>query len=91
MIRRKKKILDGIDKEILRLLLVKRPLVSRKIANYVGITPSAVMPRLCNMESLGIIKKYKVHSMRFYTRKFENFKLKIKSPRYILWDLNLKK
>ena len=45
MIKRKNKELDGIDREILRVLYLYRPIVSRKIAKSVGISASAIGPR----------------------------------------------
>jgi DNA-binding Lrp family transcriptional regulator len=88
---RKKKILDGIDKEILRVLYIRKPLVGRQIAKAVGLTASAISPRLENLRKLGIIKPVKISGMRVFSRKFGNQTIKIKSPRNIFWDLDIKK
>jgi DNA-binding Lrp family transcriptional regulator len=91
MAKRKKKILDGIDREILRALLYRRPLVSRQIAKYVGISSPAIFPRLDQLKDLGIIKISRISGIRYFEREF-NYKIKkIKSPRSIHWDLDIKK
>lgn len=87
---RKKKILDGIDKEIMRVLLIKSPLVSRKIAKYVGVTPAAITPRLNNLQKKGIIKKSESSVIRSFNIQNKNSVIKIKSPRYIKWGLDIK-
>jgi len=87
---RKKKILDGIDKEILRVLYLRRPLVSRQIAKSVGLTASAIRPRLNNLVERGLIKKSKISKMRIFKRRNRGKIIKINSPRYIFWDLDLK-
>jgi len=58
---RRKKVLDGIDREILRCLYQRnpKPMVSRNIAKCVGRTPSAISPRLNNLKTQGIIKPVK--------------------------------
>ena len=90
MKKRKKKILDGIDREILRVLYTRHPLPSRKIARYVGLTTPAIFPRLENLKSNGIIKISKVYGYRIFERSFGNKLRKIKSPQSIFWDLDLK-
>ncbi|MBD3252179.1 winged helix-turn-helix transcriptional regulator [Candidatus Pacearchaeota archaeon] len=87
---RKKDVLDGIDREILRVLLKRRPLVSRQIASKVGLTPSAISPRLMNLKKKGILKPAKILGLRNFKRNFKNKIQKIKSPRSIYWDLDLK-
>ena len=88
---RKKKILDGIDKEILRVLYSRRPLVSRQIAKFVGLSPAAISPRLENLKNMGIIKNGKKSKTRVYERTFGKKTVKIHSPRSIYWDLDLVK
>ncbi|MBR9705050.1 winged helix-turn-helix transcriptional regulator [Candidatus Pacearchaeota archaeon] len=90
MLKRKKKIFDGIDKEIIRLLLVKNPLSSRQIAINVGLTPSAISPRLNNLKKKGILVRKKISVLRCFNRRYGDSVLKIKSPRCILWDLDIK-
>ncbi len=87
---RKKKILDGIDKEILRCLYHRRPLVTNQIAKCVGRTPPAIKPRLINLQKMGLIKPSKVSGIRQFKRIFGTKQVKIKSPRSIYWDLDLK-
>lgn len=86
---RKKNILDGIDKEILRVLLIRRPLVTRKIAQVVGLTSSAITPRLRRLKNEGILKISKEDKQRVFKRKFGNRIVTIRAPRNIFWDLDL--
>lgn len=87
---RKKKLLDGIDKEILRSLYAKRPLVSSRIAKAVGLSSSAISPRLNSLREMGIIKILKISKVRTFERNFGELKIKIESPRSIFWDLDFK-
>ncbi len=87
---RKKQALDGIDREILRFLYKQSPMVGSKIALRVGITSSAVAPRLNNLKKKGILKESKISGIRSFKRKFGNSIRKIKSPRSIYWTLDLK-
>ena len=91
MKKRKKIILDGIDREILRVLYSRSPLPSRQIAKYVGLSSPAIFPRLNHLKSKGIIKISKVYGFRIFERTFGNKIRKIKSPQSIFWDLDLKK
>ncbi|MEM0465854.1 MAG: winged helix-turn-helix transcriptional regulator [Candidatus Pacearchaeota archaeon] len=86
---RKKKILDGIDKEILRVLYKRKRLVSRQIAKSVGLTPPAIIPRLQNLKNQGLIKIEKISKNRIFERKFNNKLVKIKAPKSIFWSLDL--
>jgi predicted transcriptional regulator len=86
---RKKKVLDGIDKEILRTLYEKRPLVSREIAKSVGLTAGAIAPRLNNLKKKRILKIKGTEGLRTFKRSFNGKVKLIKSPRSILWDLDL--
>ena len=89
---RKNKILDGIDREILRCLYQSsKPLVSSNIAKCVGRTPSAISPRLNNLKSQGIIKQTKITGLRSFNRQFGNRSVRISAPRSIFWGLDLKK
>lgn len=90
MLKRKKKIFDGIDKEIIRLLLVKNPLSSRQIAINVGLTPSAIFPRLNSLKKKGILVRKNISVLRCFNRRCGDSVLKIKSPRSILWNLDIK-
>ncbi len=87
---RKTRVIDGTDREILRALYEKRPLAGRQIARRVGITASAVAPRLCNLLSVGIIKKVKVEGMRHFQREINGQMEMVKCPRRIIWDLDIK-
>ena len=87
---RKRKILDGIDREILRCLKDER-MVSQRIAKCVGRAPSSISPRLRNLETRGIIKKVRTQGIRNFNRSFGNKRVKISSPRSILWGLDMKK
>lgn len=86
---RKKEILDGIDKEVLRALMIRRPLVTRKIAEIVGLTSSAITPRLHRLKNQGILKISKTDKLRVFKRKFGNRSIIIRAPRNIFWDLDL--
>ena len=86
---RKKKVLDGIDKEILRLLYEKGKLVSREIAKNVGLTASAITPRLNSLRKKGLIKIVGISGIRNFKRTFNGHVKKIKSPSSILWSLDL--
>jgi len=87
---RKTKIIDGTDREILRALYEQRPLDGRQIARRVGITASAVAPRLLNLLFLGIIRKVKVGAMRNFQREINGQMVRIKAPRRVMWDLDIK-
>ena len=86
---RKKEILDGIDKEILRALIIRRPLVTRKIAEIVGLTSSGITPRLNKLKNQGILKISRIDKIRVFKRKFGNREIFIRAPRNIFWDLDL--
>ena len=88
---RRRNTLDGIDREILRCLKTQNKMVNRQIAKCVGRTPSAISPRLNNLQKQGIIKQVQIQGMRTYNRTFGNRKVQIKAPRSIFWGLDLKK
>ena len=82
MIKRKKKLIDGMDRDILRFLVGSTiPPTSRQIAQRVNISGSAVLPRLDNLKSQGIVKQVKCGTIR----------RKTKAPSKICWGLDLKK
>ncbi len=89
MQKRKTKVIDGKDKEILKTLYEKRPLAGRQIARRVGITASAIAPRLNNLEEMGILKKSQ-KGIRNFSRKMNKEVVKIRSPKCIMWDLDIK-
>lgn len=90
---RRKKVFDGIDREILRCLHQSnpKPMVSRNIAKCVGRTPSAISPRLNNLKTQGIIRQTKITGLRQFNRQFGNKLVKVSAPRSIFWGLDLKK
>ena len=86
---RKKKEIDGIDREILRLLYSNGALVSSAIAKFVGLSPSAIAPRLKSLENKEILKKSKVLGMRKFKKKVKGGVVTVKSPRGIYWEISL--
>jgi len=85
MEKRKTNVLDGVDKEILRVLYEREPLPSRQIARKVGLTASAVSPRLNSLCSMGYIKK-----TEGIVRCFKRNNHEIEVPLFINWELDLK-
>ncbi|MFA5857110.1 MAG: winged helix-turn-helix domain-containing protein [Candidatus Pacearchaeota archaeon] len=81
--------LDGIDKDILRILYSRRPLVTLKIAKYAKLSSPTVSARLSNLEKLGIVKKARINKIRKFERTFGDNLIKIKSASRIYWDLDL--
>lgn len=80
MIKRKKTIIDGMDREILRFLVnTKIPPTSRQIAQRINLSGAAILPRLDNLKSQGIIRKVNCGAIR----------KKINAPSRICWDLDL--
>ena len=91
VVKRKKKTIDGIDRDVLRFLkMTNRTPTSRQIAQKVNLSGASIMPRLNNLKSQGIIKDIKCGKMRTFNRKFGNKSVKIKSPSMKCWGLNLK-
>jgi len=90
MQKRKKKELDGIDREILRLVYKREFLVGSKIAALVGLSASAISPRLFSLMEKGIIKQAKLSKERVFIRFFGKKKVTIHSPRRIYWQINFK-
>ena len=87
---RKKILLDGMDREILRILYFNGPLVTREIAYRAGLSAPAARSRLENLRKKKIIKIRKISKIRRFKRGFEKGVMVIKAPRFILWDLDLK-
>jgi len=75
------------------MYITKRHLSGNQIAKGVNLSGSAIAPRLNNLKSRGIIKQTKISGMRNFERTFptRKSKVKIKSPRSILWGFNMKK
>jgi len=98
VVKRKKTAIDSVDRDILRHMnLVKRNLSGAHIAKQIGLSPSAIAPRLVNLKSKGIIKPMKILGIRNFTRIFTGTTIrptiekKISAPRSILWGINFKK
>ncbi|MFA5857352.1 MAG: AsnC family transcriptional regulator [Candidatus Pacearchaeota archaeon] len=85
---RKKKVLDGIDKEILRALMIRSPLVTSEIGKIVGLTSSAIKPRLNNLKTEGIIKISKTQGIRVFKRNFGNRQVTVRAARSISWEID---
>jgi len=91
VVKRKKKTIDGIDRDVLRFLRsTNRTPTSRQIAQKVNLSGASIMPRLNNLKSQGIIKDVKCGKMRTFDRRFGNRTIKIKAPSMKCWGLNLK-
>ncbi len=89
---RKKKTIDGMDREILRSLSRRgRVLSGRQIAHKVNLSPSAIAPRLNNLKSHGYVKKMIVQKTRVLDRKIGGKIIKVRAPRTIFWGIDLKK
>jgi len=82
MARRKKTIIDGMDREILRTLIrSKIPPTSRQIAQSINLSGAAVIPRLNNLQYQGIVERVNCGTMR----------KKINALSKICWRVDLKK
>lgn len=90
MQKRKKKDLDGIDREVLRLLYYKGSLVSSTIGKAVGLSASAIAPRLENLREKGIIRRAKVLGMRKFKKIISGRVINVNSPRSIYWEIDFK-
>lgn len=87
---RKKKTIDAVDREILRMLSKRNPLVGKRIAKGVGISPAAIAPRLNNLRSQGILTARST-GLRKFNRTFGKKLTRVKAPRSIFWDIDLVK
>ena len=86
---RKKKILDGTDKEILRNLRAREiGLSGSRLAKAVGISPSAITPRLKNLKKKGIIVD-ECKGFRNFKRKFGTKTKTVRSCSKRVWKLDL--
>ena len=93
VVKRKKTLIDGIDRDILRMLNgSRRPLSGNQIAKGISLSGSALRPRLNNLKFKGIIKPNE-KGLRTFNRKFPGSSklVKIRSPSSILWGIDLKK
>jgi DNA-binding Lrp family transcriptional regulator len=93
MIPRKKKLIDGMDRDILRLIYRSHPqtLSGAQIAKGVTLSPPAIKPRLINLKNQGIVRQVKCGNMRNFERTFGKQLIKISAPSKICWGLDLKK
>ena len=87
---RKNKVIDGVDRQILRVLYIQGSLVSREIAKNIGISSSAISPRLENLKEMGIIKQSYQSSIRKFRRKNKGKQKTIISPIKKIWKIDLK-
>ena len=88
---RKNKILDGVDKDILRVLYYKnKPLVGSEIARVIGLSCTAISPRLNSLLEKGILRKSKISKLRKFKRNYNNKIKKINSHSRIYWEIDLK-
>jgi len=88
--KRKKTLLDGMDKSILRTIGgSKRSLTGNQISQKVNLSPGSLKLRLDNMKLKGILKNTRIDKTRSFTRLVGNKKVKIKAPRNIFWDIDL--
>lgn len=90
MIHKRKKYFDGTDKDILRILYLKHPLVTSEIAKVAGLTVSGIIPRLVNLMEKGILKKEVIGQVRTFDRKFGDKIKRVNSPSSIMWNLDIK-
>ncbi len=90
--RRKKTLLDGMDKNILRTIgSSRRALTGNQISQKVKLSPGSLKLRLDNMKMKGILKNPRIDKIRSFTRTIGNKKFKVKAPRNIFWDIDLKR
>lgn len=90
----KKRIIDSVDRDILKILdKTRRPLSGNELAQRVKYSAPSINPRLRNLNKEGIIKPVLQGKPRIFTRQF-TIKNKvvnktIRSPSKILWGLDL--
>ncbi len=83
MLRRKKRI-DAIDREILRLMRGSRRGISgNQIARRVNLSAPAIRPRLNNLQHQGIVKQ-------ILTGRNRLIHSNLSVPSKILWNIDLK-
>ena len=91
VVKRKKKTIDAIDREIIRSLhTARRNLTGNQISKKVNITSSAIAPRLRNLKLKGIIREMQKQKPRVFERTFKTGTKKISAPRSIFWGLDMK-
>lgn len=88
MNRRKKSVLDGTDRDILRLLYRRGPMVGRQIALQVQLSPAAVALRLRSLEVQGILRSSMTSQQRVFRRGIGTKRRKVISPRSIAWQID---
>ncbi len=86
-------ILDGTDKEILRLLLAaQRPLSGNAISETIGLSAPSTNIRLGKLNEKGIVRISKSSQNRNFTRTFNTKKgprtVKISAPAKKLWEID---
>lgn len=93
-IKRKKTIIDGTDKEILRVIHhTNRDLSGRQIADKVGLSAGGIIPRLNKLKRQGIIKD-ECKGFRNFDREFNvkgkknPVKRKVKSCSRRVWKID---
>jgi DNA-binding Lrp family transcriptional regulator len=86
---RHKENLDGIDREILRILYKNGPLNARTISSAINLSPPAVSLRLNSLKKKGLVRIHSSLGIRIFRREFNGSKVKIKSPRSIYWEVDI--
>ena len=96
MKKRPRKVLDGVDRNILRLLYAaRRPLTGNQIAQKIHYSSPAVKRRLVALQSRSIIKPLRRGKVRIFDRSFiikgRKIIKKVRAPSRILWGLDIQK
>lgn len=85
---RRKRILDGMDKEILRnLVRNKKGLSGRQLAKKVGMSDSSIKPRLDNLKKQGYVKDL-CASFRNFEKTIGGKKKEITSCSKRVWSIH---
>ncbi len=94
--KKKRRVIDSRDREILRFLdIANRPVSGTAIADKIDLSIPAIQPRLINLKKQGIIKPVKIGGMRSFNRTFKIKKTgrevtkRIRAPSRILWGLDI--
>ena len=87
------RVLDGTDKEILRLLhAAQRPLSGNAISESIGLSPPSTNIRLARLEEKGILRISKSALPRTFTRTFKTKDgsriVRISAPAKKLWEID---
>ncbi len=89
---RKKRIVDSRDRDMLRLIKLRgRPMTGNQIAKKIHLSPASVNIRLADLKFKGIVKKTDIKGIRSFERTMYGKTVKIRSPRSVLWDIDLVK